>query len=464
MTGARVPGRGAFYTSTRPAALVRVLCLAGLFHVAYVTYLAPTWGYLGFGLEPYTPWEAAITYALALIPALLMPLRTDRRSVLVFFVLYNLFFVPSEFCLLFAIGAWHRGALIQYTLAAGFGLIALSLHVPARPLRMRPAGWGTFLAVLVGLCLASTALALSGGLSNLSFASFFDASAARRAKEEASGILGLFGSGYVFAWVTYVVAPMLILIGMSRRRAMLFGVGVASELVIYAATAAKFALLTPAFVIAAWVVCRRNEGRATVRYVYWASGALFSALLAANAALGIPNAVERVLTFFVMRYFGYQGLSTVLYAKFSEAKGYTYWSHVKGVSTYIRYPFDQALPWAVAEFSLDKAAGTSAPSHPWAQDGLIAAGLAGVLVISAVVAVVFWATDTLTAKARADIVVPLMLIQGILLSESSLFTQLLTNGWLVLCLLLWLAPRSLRMPAGRTPPSVDVVAKGAAAS
>lgn len=463
MTHPGAPTARPFHSSTRQSAVLRVVFVAALFHVAYVTYLAPTWGYLGFALEPYTVRDAVVTYALALVPAFLVPLRTNRRSIVVFFVLYSLFYVPSEFCLLFAHGTWAGAPSIQYALAAGFGFVALSMRLPTISLRMPPLRWGTFVGVLVALCAASAALALSGGVSNLSFASFFDASAARRAKEEASGIFSLFGAGYVFAWVTYVVGPLLILVGLSRRRIGLFGVGLAAELLIYAATAAKFALLTPMFVVAAWFFCRKDGGRRTVKYIYWASGALFTTLLAGNAALGLPNRIEGVLTFFVMRYFGYQGLSTVLYARFAEAKGYTYWSHVKGVATYIRYPFDQALPWAVADFSLDFP-GTSAPGHPWAQDGLIAAGLVGVLVISVVIALVFWATDTLTARARPDIVVPLMLIQGILLSESSLFTQLLSNGWLAFCVLLWVSPRSLRASAARRPSPPVTAAAGATAS
>jgi hypothetical protein len=79
-------------------------------------------------------------------------------------------------------------------------------------------------------------------------------------------------------------------------------------------------------------------------------------------------------------------------------------------------------------------------------------------VISLIVAAVFWLTDAFMARASPGMVVPLLLIQGIMLSESSLFTQLLSNGWLVLCVLLWVAPRALRegsrrplSPAGDIP-------------
>jgi hypothetical protein len=188
-----------------------------------------------------------------------------------------------------------------------------------------------------------------------------------------------------------------------------------------------------------------------VKYVYWGSGLLFAVTLVANALLGVPNRIEQVLSYFVMRYFGYQGLSTVVYAKFAEANGYTYWSHVTGVSAFVTYPFTESIPWAVASYWL-KTTGTSAPSHPWAQDGLAAAGLGGVLLISPVVAGVFWLTDSLTARARSEVLVPLLMIQGILLSESSLFTQLVSNGWLLACMLMWIAPTALRRAFGDNAP------------
>jgi hypothetical protein len=433
-----------------------------LFHLVYVTYLSTQWEYFGFSLVPSSTWAMVYTYALVLGPALLVPLRSGRRTILVFFVLYNLSYLPSEFCLLFTSASWDRGPSTQLVLALGFGLIAWSFHVPVRSVKVPPTRWWLFVGVLVALCGLCVAFALSLGSSNLTFANLFDASGSRRAKEEASGILGLFGSGYVFAWVTYVVAPLLILIGLIRKRLLLLGLGCFAEVLIYAATAAKFALLTPAFVMLAWFFCRRDNGRVAIQYTYWSSALLISCTLVANAVLGIPNAIEGVLSLFVMRYFGYQGLSTVVYARFAEANGYTYWSHVKGVASFIQYPFDQALPWAVAESYLGFP-GASSPSHPWAQDGLVAAGLGGVLVISCVVAVVFWVTDAFTARARADIMVPLMLIQGILLSESSLFTQLLSNGWIVLCFLLWVSPKSLRIVIKKRQPAVVADMQGATA-
>jgi hypothetical protein len=445
--------RRVFYTATRRETVLRVLCLAVLFHLVYVTYLSTLWEYLGFALVPFSAWAMVYTYALVLGPALLAPLRSGRRTILVFFVLYNLFYLPSEFCLLFTSGSWDRGPSIQLVLAVGFGLLALSFRLPVRLVKVPPLGWRLFVGVLVTLCGLCVAFALSGGLSNLTFSNFFDASSSRRAKEEASGILGFFGSGYVFAWVTYVVAPLLILIGLIRKRLLLLGLGCFAEVLIYAATAAKFALLTPPFVILAWLSCRRDNGRVAVKYTYWTSGLLFSSTLIANTLLGVPNAIEHVLSFFVMRYFGYQGVSTVFYARFAEANGYTYWSHVKGVASYIQYPFDQALPWAVAAFYWGFP-GTSAPSHPWAQDGLVAAGLGGVLVISCVVAAVFWVTDALAARVRTEIAVPLMLIQGVLLSESSLFTQLLSNGWMLLCVFLSLSPTVLRAVTTKRQPTV----------
>jgi hypothetical protein len=448
---------GVFYRATRPQALLRVLCLAVLFHLLYVTYLSTVWAYFGYAMRQTSAGAFVGTYALVLVPALLVPARSGRRTILVFFVLYSLLYLPSQFALLFASDSWARGLAIQAALALGFGLLALSFHLPVQSLRMPPMSWSLYAWSLVALCSLCLAIALRGGLGNLNFAAFFEASSDRRAKEEASAILGLYGSGYVFAWVTYVIAPLLIVIGLMRKRVLLFILGCVTEVIIYATATAKFALLTPPFVVLAWYFCRRDHGQVAVKYTYWCSGLLFASTLIANALLGVPNAVEGVLSYFVMRYFGYQGVSTVLYARFAEANGYTYWSHVKGVSAYIPYPFDQGLPWAIADFWWGYP-GLSSPGHPWAQDGLAAAGLGGVLAISLVVAAVFWLTDAFVTSASASLVVPLLLIQGIMLSESSLFTQLLSNGWLVLCVLLWVSPRALRegsrrplRPAGDMP-------------
>jgi hypothetical protein len=436
------------------------MCVAVLFQFVYITYLSTHWGYMGFLRLPVTAGEVALTYVLALLPALLLPDSSRRRTVIVFFVLYHLFYIPSQFCLLYTGPGWDGGLAAQVALCVGFGLVAASFRLKAYAVRIRPLAPSWFTGVAMAMVCAAIAVIVVVGWSSLRLPGFFEASGSRRAQEAATGLFTLPGVGYLLAWTQYVGAPMLIVAGLIRRRPGLLALGGAGELAIYSATTAKFALLVPLFVIGGWLVARRGTGASVARVVSWGAMGLFSSVLAANLLLGLPNRIEKVLAYFVERYFGYQGLSTVEYARFAESFGYTYWSHVKGIAEFVTYPFDRAVPWAVAMYWRGTA-DMSAPSHPWAHDGLLAAGLPGVVVISLLIAAVFWATDAAVARLRTEVVVPLLLIQAVLLSESSLFTQLLTNGWMLLCLLGTVAPVPFRVDERSGEPCRRVV--GAAA-
>jgi hypothetical protein len=436
-------GRPDFFDGSGFQTVFCVISFAFLFHLVYVTYLAERWGYMGFSLSPISAWEIVLTYIIAVLPVTLLPRRSGRRTILVFFVLYYLVYVPSQFCILYSSLELTRALSMQLVFCAGFGLVALSFHLETLSIDVSPMKWRAFVLGIMGLGGLCLALIYRVGVESIDFVSFFEASGLRKERDTASLFLP-FGSGYLFSWVTYVVAPISIIIGLMRKNIFLVGFGFLTELAIFAATTNKFALLAAPFAAASWLLCRRDDGRQSVRYVSWGSVILLVLILAVNAALETPNVIEQVLSFFVMRYFGYQGMSSVLYAKFTENNPYTYWSHVSGISAIVDYPFDESIPLALGSFWTNKA-GVSAPAHPWAQDGLLAAGLSGVLVISIIIAVVFWVTDSMTARVRGHVLVPLLLIQGIMLSESSIFTQILSNGLALLCLVACVAPRIFRV-------------------
>lgn len=437
------PASSRFYREAPARVALRMLGVAGLFHAVYATYLSTRWGYMGFEMVRAPFWMIAATYGLAAAPALLLPRSTNRRTIVVFYLLYLLLYVPSQFCLLFTTGGSAEASQIALVLAAGFGILAWSLRLAVWPIRVRPLGERWFLGLLIAATILCFFVVLRVGWSNLRFVSFFDASAVRRAREASSGLFDPLGAGYLIAWVQYVVAPMLLLYGLRRGRLYLVALGCAAEVLFYAATTAKFALLVPLLVVASWRLARPRQERRFVRRLAWGTMGLFSTVIVANIVLGIPNRLEAVLTYFVQRYFGYQGFSTVLYANFAASHAHTFWSHVRGVASIVTYPFDQTVPFMVGMYWRGTP-GLSAPGHPWASDGLLAAGLGGVIVISVVIAVVFWATDAAISRLRTDVLAPLLLVQAIMLSESSIFTQLLTNGWLLLCALALVAPFSMR--------------------
>lgn len=247
-----------FFEASCAQIFIRVIGVAVLFHLLYVTYLSEQWAYMGFHLLPVSVLGIVLTYMMVICPALLLPRRSRRRAILVFFVLYYLVYVPSEFCLLFASGELEGNVSIQLVLGVGFGLVAWSFRLRAHSVNVYPTTWWVFLSGIVMLCGLCLVLILSIGVENIEFVSFFEASGLRRERDEA-GLLRIFSSGYLISWVTYVVAPISIIIGLIRKRSFFVGLGFLMELTIFAATTNKFALLTAPFIVVAWFICRSES-------------------------------------------------------------------------------------------------------------------------------------------------------------------------------------------------------------
>jgi hypothetical protein len=124
---------------------------------------------------------------------------------------------------------------------------------------------------------------------------------------------------------------------------------------------------------------------------------------------------------------------------FFSRHGYTYWSHVRFVSRFIPYTYDLQIPYLIGREYYGNDV-LSANAHFMATDGIAAAGIPGLLLISAVAGLVLYVIDLL-AK-RHDRLFLLLLLAGplIALLNVGLFTTLLTDGLGVLIVLLAIMP------------------------
>ena len=133
------------------------LLLACAAHVAafvwiYESYVSPTFSYLGFTLTPMSSAKYWLSFLLATLPGVWMPLDLRRPSQFIHWIIYLLVYVPSIFVpsymALQPIAALNS---LQATLFLGFGVIGLSGKIPRigiRGIRLsKPVFWGA-LAVI----------------------------------------------------------------------------------------------------------------------------------------------------------------------------------------------------------------------------------------------------------------------------------------------------------------------------
>src|ERR1017187_11020011 len=101
--GSRIKYRSTDLTTLirRLLLIVGVLLLMAAFNVAYVVWLVPVYGYLGFRYPNTIGVLPAFGYCLGVLPAIWMPLALVRPSQFLHWIIYITVFLPSMLVLSF---------------------------------------------------------------------------------------------------------------------------------------------------------------------------------------------------------------------------------------------------------------------------------------------------------------------------------------------------------------------------
>ena len=111
--------------------ILGILVFIACYQWAYIHWLFPTFGYLGYDYNPPSAGYLLLAWLLSALPSLWMPLSIDRPSKLIYWVLYLFVFIPSMFIPLFAaINPPSQVAELMLVLFAGFALTGLSYRRP----------------------------------------------------------------------------------------------------------------------------------------------------------------------------------------------------------------------------------------------------------------------------------------------------------------------------------------------
>ena len=146
---------------------------------------------------------------------------------------------------------------------------------------------------------------------------------------------------------------------------------------------------------------------------------------------------------FVLRIFGNNGLLMASYHNFFSAHPLTYYSYVTGVNWFVPYPYQYPLGM---EISIANGADVLTGSFNnqnagfWATDGIGAIGLPGIIVISLLIALVFYCLDSVSSSHKPSIVALFLSQYVLMLINTSFFTSLITGGLVFFFLVFYLMP------------------------
>jgi hypothetical protein len=427
--------------------ITMVLCVAayiGMFNWVYHTYVSDIHGYAGFLSEKLGVAELAILPLLALAPSIWMPMRVHRPSAVIYWTFYLMVYVPSMFVPAYVQRQSVAAILtLSFALFVGFAVVGSGYLLPLakfrRPTIPKTVFWNFVWLLAVGFIGYVVAIYKSN-FKLVAFAEIYDG-----IRFESNDLARGSFVNYAVMLLGGAINPFLISAGLARRRFSLFFAGAACQFLMYATVAIKGYVLSVPLMMLFFLILRMDSKNFPFAYTYTVGLTALSALLNIiflSDILQDNSTFELTLSILFMRTLATPGWATAYYQDFFSDHPLTFFSHVKGASWFVDYPYPRTLGEEIG-FYYYGSTDTNVNAHCWATDGIAGGGLIGILVVSALLGLILWVYDSIGAVHHRLLTSLLSVQVAILLTNISLFTTLFSGGFGLIMLMLFVMPPEL---------------------
>jgi hypothetical protein len=443
--------------------LAERLLLAGLFAVfillyrrIYILWLVPVFWSMNFTYHPPRPGYESLAWALALLPTLWLPLSLRRPSQLIYWSIYVIVFIPSMFVPMYMALMNPRDIrTLMLVLTASFLVAGIGYLLPLPRIQLKPLSPRFFWTLLyAGVAIADIWIiaVFHSDMRLVSLGQFYDVRL--RSRDVLSGSL----VGYAMLPMAATINPLLVARGLLSRKLMPFLIGAAGEVLIMACQATKSAAFSTVAVILVYYLVRYGGRRFAISMAAGAVSLLGVLTAIASVASYAGSAMANLaLAVIFERLFATPGMLSAEYYQFFSVNRLTYFSHVKGISAFVTYPYAQPLGFEIANYYNGNPI-LNANAHFWMTDGMAALGLPGIVLISFVLAGVLWVLDASLARHDLAFAAAALAYQASQICNGGLLSAVATGGLLVGFFVYALMPPLIRPgsePASRTQPGAS---------
>ncbi len=422
----------------RALVVVAILAYVGCFQWMYVHYLYPMFDYFGYDYNPPGLGYLMLSWILSIVPSLWMPVKLARPSHLAYWVLYITVFIPSMFVPLFAgLNPPTEVSVLMVTLFVGFAIVGANYLLPLFRLRPHKLNLRLFWRGFGCIAVVLTIWLVFVFRHHIQIVSFEDVGDLRDAANDISE-----GSSvnYAFMLLTGAINPFLMGYGLYSKRRWMFLAGALGELLVYGVGGGKSAILSILFIPGLYLLTKKSRLRFGPKLVLAALTLLVVPCLSYALSGYDPGPLHAIVLFVVlMRTLSIGGLATAQYHDFFMRNPLTYYSHIKGVSWFVNYPYKYPVGQEIG-VAYAGTTGLDATAHFWATDGIGGLGLPGILLMSVLCALVFWVLDSAAQRHDPRLAALVSSFAALNLANISIFTTLLSGGLGLLILLLYLMP------------------------
>lgn len=419
-------GKRGNHPATRVAvATVAALLLRATLDFAYVNYVARFAGF-PFAFYGINTLRLLESYVITLLSAswLVYSFYRRPRPSGIALVLY---FVVVIMPLLSLYGLMDAPASFVYAAAGSFAvLVAVTGMLPR--VKVPSAGRDLVylgITTLVGVCAYVYGwLALTGGLERLNF----DLLSVYEVRDEYVQRLGPF-MGYLVPWQANVVNIAIFCIALWRRNYWLLGGAVVAQLLLFGMTGHKSFLFAPVLAGGVYFVWIKKNG-----LIYITSGATI--LVIASYFLFSVTNDHLAPSLFIRRLFFVPAANHLIYYDFFSQPEHPFAMLSNSIlSPFTPYPYDmpviRVISWAYWGRDFGSNVG-------YLGDAFAHFGFAGMFLFSIILGLFLRIVDSVGARLPANLVASLVTPPATALTNSALFTSLLTHGLILAVVIVWL--------------------------
>ncbi|MDB5123365.1 MAG: hypothetical protein JWP94_1494 [Mucilaginibacter sp.] len=410
----------------------------------YISWLSGRYSYMGFEYHPVRLDLLLVSHIVAWLPVLWIPIKLRRPSVIIYWFLFLMTYIPAVLLPVY-IKLSNEGELyiLILSLLAGMFIISFSYFLPLIKLKRLKIDGKKFMGgvyVITILLILYVIYIFKGNMRLVGLSDIYDLRFGSDALTQGNYV------AYAIMALGSCFFPLLLSLGLIRKSYWLIIFGSVGQIFLYSTEGAKTYLFSSVITIMIFLLIRKNSDRFGFKFF---SFFVFLVVVLNALALYSPDSwllvVTTIASIVFMRTISMGGMLTAQYFYFFSTHPKTYYSHINIVGKMLTYPYGNEPLGRVIGYYFTGESLLNSNANFWATDGIAAAGITGIILISILCSAMFYVFDS--AASRHDIVFSTACVIIICMSllNVSLFTTFLSGGFGLMILILYLLPAQARI-------------------
>jgi hypothetical protein len=398
----------------------------------FIVWIYPNWEYLGYSYnEAYTYDYSylSIIVIICSVPTLWMPTLLSRPSMIVYWMLYLMTFIPmiigvslSDHFNFNEIFKFDFFVLISFFITGLGYYIKLYNFKPS--LLHRKIFWRYFFLITI-LFLGYTVFIFRNSLTFVGiFASdLYDFRFNGRDIEIQYPLVG-----YIILWLSGAFFPFILAIGIVDKKKIMILISIFGQVILYMTMANKAFILSIFFMWMIYYFMKKTKNAGATLGIFLC---FLTFLFTFSQEYFIDDLKLMFFPFtslFLIRTIGVSSLTSNLYYHFFKTHPHTYYSHVSILNKFIPYPYKNEMIGVVIGEHYTSISRFNVNANMYITDGLVAIGLGGMPIVGMACCIIFYFIDSVSKNHNILFTSLLLSYAGLNMMNVSLFTSVISGG------------------------------------